>query len=233
MTALRLTQEELNNIHSRMNEINEKQQKGEMSLEDALNEAIAARKLMADTLDRTLGQQTEFRVKTWNEVRGLISALEAERFEENLSSGPKFKADDILDIEARAKIQEVRRLINTQTLNGRKPVTREEQRYFEGEAAADGTVLDEQYSLIRMRLLNDYGKYIQTNHPEMVKLRKLYHDRNLSNYEGYARSQYRKTNRDKALYNKVIDGIKNRYYTDNDRAQAVANLLHSYTDSNE
>jgi hypothetical protein len=74
-------------------------------------------------------------------------------------------------------------------------------------------------------MLNDYGKYIDTNHPEMIKLRQAYHNRTLDNYEEYAKSQYRKTKRDAALCNKVNDGIKNGYYSNVAKAQAVANML--------
>ena len=221
----KLTDSDLNDILSKVNDVNRKQQTGELSLEDALNEARAARKLMADTLDRSLEKQPEFRVKVWNEVKGLVSALEAEKFEEDRLRGAKFGPDAILDIEARTKIQDVKRIINSMTINGRKKLTKEEERYFEGQTRDDGTVSDEQHALVRLTMLNDYGKYIDTDHPEMAKLRQRYHDRTLDNYEGYAKSQFRKTNRDKALFEKVADGIKNNRYSNPEKARAVANAL--------
>lgn len=229
MSQKHLTVSELNDIKTQIDSINAQQQTGEMSLEDALDQARAARKLMVDTLDRTLEEQDPTRVKVWKEVNGLVSTLESEKFEEDRARGAKFGPDAVLDIEARTKIQEVKRLINSMTFNGRKKITREEARYLPDNVEIDdqGRVSDEEYCNARRAMLNDYGKYIDKDHKELVALRQRYHDKTLDNYGDFANdpSQQSKTKRRAALLKKVENGIKEKKYTDLGKAQAIANRL--------
>lgn len=220
----KLTDSELNELRALNESISDRQQRGEMTAEEALVEAKAVQTKLSETFDRSI-QTSPLRLKVWNENKNLIQILEAEKFDQDRLRGPKFPAGSILDIETRTKVQETRRVVNSLTLNGKKNPNREELRYFEGKAREDGSVSDEQYALIRIAMLSDYGKLIDEDHTEMKKLRQAYHDRCLSNYEEYAKSQYRNTNRDQGIAKKITDNIKLGKYSNEALAQAVVNML--------
>jgi hypothetical protein len=220
----KLSDSELNELRGRNESVSDRQQKGEITIEQALTEAKEVQLRMSETFDRNI-PTSPLRLKVWNENKNLIQILEAEKFDEDRLRGAKFPAGSILDIEARTKIQETRRVVNSMTLNGRKTPTKEELRYFEGETRTDGSVSDEQYSLIRISMLSDYGKYIDEDHSEMKKLRQAYHDRCLNNYEDYAKSQYRNATRDAGLGKKISENIKLGKYSNEALAQAVVNML--------
>lgn len=220
----KLTDSELNELRATNESISDRQQKGEITVDQALVEAKAVQARLSETFDRSI-PSSPLRLKVWNENKILIKIFEGEKFDEDRLRDAKFPAGSILDIETRTKIQKTRVIINSMTLNGKKTPNREELGYFDGETNPDGSISDEKYALLRIAMLNDYGKFIDEDHTEMKKLRQAYHDRCLSNYEEYAKSQYRSTKRDQGIAKKITDNIKLGKYSNEALAQAVVNML--------
>jgi hypothetical protein len=220
----KLSDSDLTALNEMNDSISNRQQNGQITIDQALDEAEAVHSKLTETFDPSV-QVSPLRRFAWEQSNKLIRILKSEKFEQDKSKGPKFEADSFLDIEARSEIQAVRQLVNTMTLNGKKTPSEDELKFFEKETGRDGSVSDEQYVLIRISMLSNYGKYIHSNHPEMKKLRQAYHDKALKNYSEYAKSQYRSTNRDKALADKVSSNLKSNRYTDQALAQAVINIL--------
>lgn len=225
----KLTDSELNELTTVNRSINDRQQKGEITIEQALVEAKAVYAKLAETFDPSI-PVSPLRRLAWEQSNNLIEILEAEKFDEDRLRGLKFPAGSILDIEARTRIQETRVIVNSMTLNGKRRLGNDEfnslsKKEREEAEKEKRIVTDERHALIRIAMLSDYGKYIDENHTEMKKLRQAYHDRCLSNYEDYAKSKYRSTTRDNSLANKVSENIKLGKYSNEALAKAVVNML--------
>jgi hypothetical protein len=231
-----LSKQELMEINSHLDEISLKQSQNVMSLEEAYAAAVADKQRLIDTFSKT-EPKDDFRVSVWKKSNDLVKVFEAEKFEADRSKGCRFTKDSNLDIEARAKIADVKIVINKMTFNGTKKLNEDELRYAKDvkkrldKEGKETIVTDEQYALVRLSMLVDYGKYISSEHPEMTKLYHAYHDKCLSNYEDYAKGLLtsRSENRDAALASKISNNLAASKYSDSNKAQAVINLLQPVT----
>lgn len=235
MTARQqLTEQDLNDILNEVNRINAAEQRGEMDLAQALEEAKNARKIMVDTFDRSIDYKTEdpFRVKVWEKANGLVNSLTKAKNQEDIAKGPRVPADGILEVEDRNAIDAVRSLISGMRLNGKKEPSQYELRWLDERVEVrDGKITDEEYVSLRRSMLNDYGKGIDTKHPKMLELGQLYHNKTLSNYEKFAQEQMmteaseKRPKRTVAFIKKIRAGIKGKKYSDPAKAATVVNLL--------
>lgn len=231
-----LSKQQLMEINSHLDEISLKQSQNLMSLEEAYAAALADKQRLIDTFNKS-EPKDDFRISVWKKSNDLVKVFEAEKFEADRAKGCRFPKDSALDIEARAKVTDVKIVINTISFNGTKKLNEEELRYskeIKKQKDKDGNetiVTSEQYAQIRLSMLVDYGKYIDSEHPEMVKLYRAYHDKCLSNYEDYAKGLLtgRSENRDAALASKVSNNLAASKYSDPNKAQAVINLLQPVT----
>ena len=217
-TQRQLSDSELKSIKSEMEELNFKVQSNKVSGGEALKEAYAKRDLLRETLDRN--SVSDERKETWRVINDLVKVFSDISYEEERAAGPKFKAGDFLDASTMARVTEVKRLIRSMSLNGKKSLTREEERYAE---KGEKQVTDERHARIRLAMLNDYGKLIDKDHPVLKELWQMYNDKTISNYMKYAQSVERNQIRDAELVKKIKQNMTK--YSDKNFVQAVLNLL--------
>lgn len=230
MGARQLSNTDLNDIKTTIALVNEQQQSGEMTLEDAIAQVQAAYDLMDKTYDPAVHTKDgdPERWAVWTDVKGLLKTLNGIKFDLDLEKGPEFPAGSSLSIQMRTKLQEVKRVINSIDYNKKVKPTRDEMSFVPDyvKPDRDGMILSEEYALTRLAMLNNYGKGIDEQHDEMKKLRQRYHDSTLDSYDAYCRNpQHRRANRDAAILNKIQRSIKDKKYSDLAKAEAVANRL--------
>jgi hypothetical protein len=219
MSQRQLTDSELTAIQTKMEDLNLKIQKQEVTPDEALKQAYAERDLLRETLDRS--NVTDLRRETWTVVQDSISVFSNAKYEAERSAGPKFKADTALDIGATKRCNDAEKVIRAITLNGKKTLTKEELLFSRDRN--EKIVSDEKHGRIILAMLNNYGKYIDKDHPRLKKLWQMYNDKTISNYMEYAKSMYRNPNRDKQLIEKIKANQGN--YSDSQMVVAVMTLL--------
>lgn len=219
MAIRQLTDSDLNAISSKMEALNLKVQNKEISPEEALKQAYAERDLLRETLDRT--NVSDLRKDTWQVVQDSISVFSNEKYEMERAMGAKFKANDALDISAQKRVNDAKAVIRKMTLNGKKTLTKEEAHFSTDRNERE--VNDEKHARIVLAMLNNYGKYIDKEHPKLKELWQMYNDKTISNYMEYAKSAYRTPNRDRMLAQKVKDNKAN--YSDAAQVQVLLTLL--------
>lgn len=232
-----LSKQQLMEINDDLDQIWVKEKKHEITLEEAYMAALAQKERLTYKPNEKREPENEFRVSVWEKTNDLLKIYGVEKFETKRTEGCKFPKDSELDIAAYAKIADVKKAINQMSLNGTKELSPKELPYSKemkkskNKKGEETIVKFEDYVLVLLRILNDYGKYIDTEHPEIVKLYRAYHDKCLSNYEDYAKGLLtsRSENRDAALANKVSNNLAANKYTDPNKAQAVINLLQPVT----
>lgn len=218
--AQQLTEKELTNIQQNLDKLSIQQQKGEKSIKEVIEYAQEKRELLRNTLDRTQ-EPSELRKSVWKDINDLIFLLEKE-------IGPEFGPNDPLSISARKKVADAVSAINKMSMDGKTSVTPEEARY--SQRVRDNSVSDEEYALLRLRMLNDYGKGIHKDHPELKKAYEKYYAKQADNYMEYAKSMVRNPNRDTAIANKVR---RNADKYGPETTQAILNLLEANKPSQE
>ena len=201
--------------------MNLKIQNKETSPEEALNKAYAQRDLLRETLDRN--DVSDLRKETWAKVQESIEVFKNEKFELDRTAGPKFKAGDHLDISATKRVNDAKKVIRQMTLNGKVALTKDEQFFNKDSDRNQKEVSQEKHARIVLAMLNNYGKYIEKDHPKLKELWQMYNDKTIVNYMEYAKSAFRNSTRDKQLADKVKINIEN--YSDKNLVQALLTLL--------
>lgn len=202
MTAKQLTDSELNAIQQEIETLNIRQQKGSVTAKEALDVAYAKRNELKETLDRTV-EASPLRKATWKMVNDFIQVEKNVLFEEERSIPVKFPADADLDIEARKAVSDVSRMISK----------------MENTPESEGAVRD------ALAKLNNYGKYIDTEHKVLKDLRQKYMDKTAANYMEYAKGAFRNVRRDAELSAKIKKNFDDGKYSDAAFVQAILTLL--------
>ena len=226
----KMTDQELLELLTQAEEIESDQKSGKVSSEEALEKVLAVKQVCIDTYNKDT--KTPVRDLVWNGINDIVKAIEKSMPVDIVktikkSMPVKFESGATLDLEARTKIQETKRVVRAMRISGTKTLTEEELAFRnKDQKAKDIKVLsDEQHALIRINMLKNYGKYIDETHPEMKALRQLYHDTCLENYEKYANSADRILKRDESIAKKIKENLSQGKYSNPVRAQAIVNVL--------
>lgn len=219
----KLTDQQLNDILSKSEEISADERSGKITAAEARDQVAKLKEELVATFDRDV--KNPLRKLVWDGVNDILNALT-----KKIPQETKFKVGDTLDLEARTKIQEAKRVIRSMKMSGVKSLSPDEQKFRDKKEKDENVtkVSDEKYALIRIKMVSDYSKFISEDHAEMKALRQLYHDTCLDNYEEFAKTggdPDRNAKRDEKIAEKIAGNLAQGKYSNPNRAQAVINLL--------
>jgi hypothetical protein len=222
MSLRQLTDSELMAMQQEMQALLSKTRKKEVTPEEAHRAATTHKDLMVKTFE---GNASDLRQDTWNIVKDAETVFRNMVFEAERAAGPQFKATDELDLSAERRVIDAKKAIRRMTLNGKVDLTDAEMLFNKDENRGRNsyTVSEEKYSRILISMLNNYGKYIDKDHPIMKELWQMYNDKTVHNYMEYAKNATRNKNRDVGIADKIRSNLAS--YSDKNFALAVLNLL--------
>jgi hypothetical protein len=227
MSAQQLTDSQLTAIQAKMEDLNLKIGSKEVTPDEALKQAYAQRDLLRETFVQ--GEVSELRRSTWTVVQDSIEVFRTAKNEFDRAAGPEFPAEKNLNIGATKRVNDVLKMIRQMTLNGQVNLTREEA-YFAGKKRNGETYKEgdrvsvEVQARAHLSMLNNFGKYIDKDHPKLKDAWQKYNDKTIANYMEYAKDLTKRSQvRDEGFISKIKQNMDK--YSDKNFAQAVLNLL--------
>lgn len=221
MSQRQLTDSELMAMQQEMQNLLSKTRKKELTPEEAHRIAFNQKDLMVKTFD---GNASDLRQDTWNTIKDAETVFRDMVFQAERAAGPQFKANDELDLSAERRVIDTKKAIRKMTLNGKVKLSDAEMLFNRDGSNRDNRIVsEEKYARILISMLNNYGKYIDKDHPAMQELWQMYNDKTVQNYMDYAKNATRNRNRDLGIAKKIRDNLGS--YSDRNLALSVLNFL--------